>query len=341
MKKKVITFGEIMLRMSTVNNQRFSQAQYYSGVYGGAEANAAISLSNFGVDTYFITKIPNNPIAEGAVNYLKQYGVRTDYISRGGDRIGLYFMEPGVSMRPAHVVYDRANSSFSNAELNDFDFDKIFNDAKWFHITGITPALSENTAKLTEEALKVAKKNGVVTSFDINYRSKLWTSNRAKSVLSNLMQYVDVCFAGKLDSENLFGFEAYKNRCETDDYELEAAKFAAKQLIQNFNFKYVAGTLRTNYSCSDNALSAIIYNGSEFYKSKKYEIKIVDRVGGGDAFAAGLIYGFIEKMDFRDALEFATAAAALKHTIIGDANLVSVSEVFQLINSDGTLNIMR
>jgi 2-dehydro-3-deoxygluconokinase len=339
--KKVVTMGEIMLRLSTPKYERFVQSNSFDVVYGGGEANVAVSLANYGLNPYFVSKLPENPIGDSALNALRQFGVNTDYIARGGERVGIYFLETGASMRPSKVVYDRANSAIAEAELADFDFDEIFKDAEWFHFSGITPAISEQGTLLTEAALKAAKKHGVTVSVDLNYRKKLWTPERAKEVMSNLMQYVDVCIGNEEDAEKVLGFKPGKSDVTTGELELDGYKSIFKQMKEAFDFKYVVTTLRESYSASDNGWSALIYNGEEFYHSKKYDVRIVDRVGGGDSFAGGLIYGLVSGKDFKDALEFAVAASAMKHTIHGDFNQVTVDEVETLVGGDASGRVQR
>jgi 2-dehydro-3-deoxygluconokinase len=339
--KKVVTMGEIMLRLSTPKFERFVQADSFDVNYGGGEANVAVSLANYGFDAYFVSKLPDNPIGQSAVNSLKRYGVKTDYITRGGDRVGIYYLETGDSMRPSKVVYDRAHSAIAEAKIEDFDFDEIFKDAEWFHFSGITPAISKESAIITEEALKAAKRHNVTVSVDLNYRKKLWTEEEAKKVMTNLMQYVDVCIGNEEDAEKVLGFKPGNSDVTSGNLELEGYKDIFKQMKDQFGFKYVVSTLRESYSASDNGWSALIYDGNEFYRSKKYDIRIVDRVGGGDSFAGGLIYGLLAKDNFKDALEFAVGASALKHTIHGDFNLVTVDEVETLINGDASGRVQR
>ena len=327
MSKKVVTFGEIMLRLSPPNYKRFIQADSFDVTYGGGEANVAVSLANFGLDAYYITKLPNNPLGDAALSYLRQFGVKTDYIIRGGDRLGIYFLEIGAAQRPSKVVYDRANSSIAKAKIGDFDWDKIFKDAIWFHFTGITPALSDSASELTLEAVKKAKKNDVKVSCDLNYRGKLWSQEKANKVMTQLMDYVDVALGNEEDAEKIFGIKAPKSDVTSGKLSEEGYRFVAKELIKRFNFNLVAITLRESYSASDNGWSALIYDGKDFYTSTKYKIHIVDRVGGGDAFAGGLIYSLINGKETKEALEFAVAAACLKHTIPGDFNMVDADEV--------------
>ncbi len=339
--KKIVTLGEIMLRLSPQDKQRFVQANSFDVVYGGGEANVAVSLSNYGMDASFVTKLPDNPIGQSAINHLRQYGVHTDNIAIGGERVGIYYLEHGASMRPSKVVYDRAHSSIAEATAADFDFDAIFEGVDWFHFSGITPALSKEAAILTEEALKAAKRHNVTVSVDLNYRKKLWTPAEAKECMTNLMQYVDVCIGNEEDAEKVLGFKPGETDVTKGSLELDGYKSIFKQMQEEFDFKYVVTTLRESHSASDNGWSALIYNGEEFYQSKHYDIRIVDRVGGGDSFAGGLIYGLLASDDFKYALEFAVGASALKHTIFGDANLVTVDEVETLINGDASGRVQR
>lgn len=339
--KKVVTLGEIMLRLSTPGYKRFVQSDSFDVVYGGGEANVAVSLANYGYDAYFVSKLPKNEIGQAAINHLRRFGVNTDYIARGGERVGIYYLETGASMRPSKVIYDRAHSSISEADISDFDFDEIFKGADWFHFSGITPALSEKATLLTEEALKAAKRNNVTVSVDLNYRKKLWTPERAQQVMTNLMQYVDVCIGNEEDAHLTLGFKPGKTDVTSGELELAGYRDIFKQMVDKFGFKYVISSLRESYSASDNGWSACAYDGNEFYHSRKYDIRIVDRVGGGDSFASGVIYGLLEGKNFKDALEFGVAASALKHTIPGDFNLVTVAEVENLLKGDASGRVQR
>ena len=327
MNRKVVTFGEIMLRLSPPNYQRFIQTDLFDVTYGGGEANVSISMANFGLDSYYITKLPNSPIGDAALNHLRRFGVKVDYILRGGDRLGLYFLEIGAAQRPSKVIYDRAHSAIAEAKVGDFDWDQIFKDAEWFHFTGITPAISDTAAELTLEAVKKAKQSKVKVSCDLNYRGKLWRQEKANKVMSQLMEYVDIVLGNEEDAENIFGIKAPESDVTTGKLSEKDYRFVAEELIRRFDFELVAITLRESYSASDNGWSAMAYDGKHFYNSNKYRIHIVDRVGGGDAFAGGLIYSLINNEGLQDALEFAVAASCLKHTIPGDFNMISVDEV--------------
>ena len=340
---KVVTMGEIMLRLSTPGNEKFIQADEFDVCYGGGEANVAVSLAAYGHEE-FVTKVPQNPIGDCAVAALRKMNVETKNIARGGERLGIYFLETGSAMRASNVVYDRAHSSISTAEVADFDFDKIFKDCDWFHFTGITPAVSDKAAILTEEALKAAKRNGVKVSVDLNFRKKLWSSEKAQKVMSNLMQYVDICIGNEEDAEKVLGFKPENTDVTTGSLNLDGYKSIFEQMVAKYNFEYVVSSLRVSNSASDNGWSACIYNRDtkEFYHSREYRITpIVDRVGGGDSFAAGTICGFLDGKDFKEALEFGVAASALKHTIPGDFNLVSRSDVDALAGGDGSGRVQR
>ena len=341
---KIVTMGEIMLRLSTTNNEKFIQADEFDINYGGGEANVAVSLANYGHDADFVSALPKNPIGDAAIATLRKYNVGTKHISRSGERVGIYFLETGSAMRASNVVYDRAHSSISTAKVDEFDFDEIFKDADWFHFTGITPAVSDSAAELTEAALKAAKKAGVTVSVDLNFRKKLWSSEKAKRIMTNLMQYVDVCIGNEEDAEKVLGFKPGNTDVTAGELELNGYVDIFNQMCDQFKFKYVISSLRESFSASNNDWSACIMDGAtrEFYHSKKYHITpIVDRVGGGDSFAAGLICGLCDKKDFKSALEFAVSASALKHTIPGDFNLVTREDVEGLAGGDGSGRVQR
>ena len=341
---RVVTMGEIMLRLSNPNNEKFIQADEFDVCYGGGEANVAVSLANYGHDAAFVTKVPENPIGDCAVAALRKLNVDTKFIAKGGERLGIYFLESGSAMRASNVVYDRAHSSISTAEVSDFDFDEIFKDADWFHFTGITPAVSDAAAELTEAALKAAKAHGVKVSVDLNFRKKLWSSEKAQKVMSNLMQYVDVCIGNEEDAEKVLGFKPGNTDVTGGNLELDGYKDIFRQMVEKFNFEYVISSLRVSHSASDNGWSACIYSRDtkEFYHSREYRIRpIVDRVGGGDSFAGGTICGFLDGKNFKEALEFGVAASALKHTIPGDFNLVSRADVEALAGGDGSGRVQR
>lgn len=341
MKKKIVTLGEIMLRLSPQGQTRFVQAENLNVVYGGGEANVALSCANYGHDAYFVSRVPAHEIGQAAVNHLRRYGVKTDFIVRGGDRLGIYYLESGASMRPSKVIYDRANSSIAEAKPSDFDFDKIMEDADWFHWSGITPALSAEASELTRLACEAAKRHNVTVSVDLNFRKKLWTSAQAQKVMRPLMKYVDVCIGNEEDAALCLGFVPDAN-VEAGETGAEGYKGIFKQMREEFNFTYVVSTLRESFSATHNGWKAMIYNGKEFYLSKRYDIDpIIDRVGGGDSFAGGLIHGLLVKDNQGTALEFAVAASALKHTINGDSNLASIEEVEALAGGDASGRVQR
>lgn len=341
---KVVTFGEIMLRLSTPGFSRFVQAGQFDATYGGGEANVAVALAGYGLDSYFLSRLPENEIGEAALQSVRRYGVDTRYIIRGGDRLGIYFLETGASQRPSKVIYDRAGSAVSEMEAAMADWDEIFEEKDWFHWTGITPALGEKPAKALVAACKAAKKAGATVSCDLNFRSKLWTEKEAQAVMNPLMEYVDVCIANEEDAQKSLGFEAGSTAVEEADLD-EAGYFQlARELKKTYDFQRVAITLRESFSASMNGWSAVLHDdheSSDPVRSTRYEINIVDRVGGGDSFASGLIYGLLNKENSREALEFAVAASCLKHTIPGDFNLVRVDEVEKLVKSGGSGRVER
>ena len=338
---KIITFGEIMLRLQPPEHLRFLQCEQYQALYGGGEANVAVSLANFGEDVEFVTKLPTHDIGQGAVNSLRRYGVGTGKIVRGGDRVGIYYIEKGASQRPSKVIYDRAGSSLAQAVPGDFDWEAIFKGADWFHFTGITPAVGGHLPQICAAACKAARKHGVTVSCDLNYRKKLWSHEEAKKTMTALAEFVDVCIANEEDAKDVFGIEAEKTNIDGGKLNHDGYKDVAEQLAKRFGFQTVAITLRVSHSASDNSWAGLLHDGREHYLSKSYPVHIVDRVGGGDSFAAGLIYSLRKGMQGTDALEFATAASCLKHTIEGDFNMVTVDEVNSLRNGDGSGRVQR
>lgn len=341
MAKKVITLGEIMLRLAPEGYYRFVQADTFGATYGGGEANVAVSLANYGFDAKFITKLPAHEIGQAAVNALRKYGVDTSHIARGGDRVGIYFLEKGASQRPSKVIYDRAGSSMATASPADFNWDEIFAGAEWFHFTGITPALNDEVAAICLDACKAAKAAGVKISCDLNYRNKLWPKEKAGEVMSELCKYVDVCIANEEDAADVFGIKAADTDVTKGAVNHEGYKDVAKQLAERFGFEKVAITLRESLSANDNNWSAMLYDGTDYFFSKKYKMHIVDRVGGGDSFGGGLICALLNGYDSQGAIEFAVAASCLKHSIEGDFNMVSMEEVQKLAEGDGSGRVQR
>ncbi len=338
---KVVTFGEVMLRLAPENYLRFVQSEKYEATFGGAEANVAVSLANYGVDAAFVTKLPAHEIGQAAVNSLRKFGVDTTKIVRGGDRVGIYYCEKGASQRPSKVIYDRAYSSIATAKKEDFDWDKIFDGVEWFHFTGITPALSDETAEITLEACKKAKEKGITISCDLNFRKKLWSKEKAGKVMGEVCKYVDYCIANEEDAKDVFGIEADNTDINTGKLDRNGYISVAKKLTERFNFKGVAITLRESLSANDNNWSAMFYTNGEAVFSKKYAMHIVDRVGGGDSFGGGLIYSLLNGYDAQKAIEFAVAASCLKHSIEGDYNMVSVSEVEALAKGNASGRVQR
>lgn len=340
-KDKIVTLGEIMLRLTPPGNERFLQASAFDAVFGGGEANVAVSLSQFGHPTCYVTKLPRHEIGQMAVNALRRMGVDTSCIVRGGDRVGIYYQETGACMRPSKVVYDRAHSAIAEAHADEFDFDAIMTDARWFHWSGITPALSDKAATIVEKACEAAHRHGVTVSCDLNFRAKLWTPEQAQKVMRPLMRYVDVCIGNEEDAKMCLGYQpdADIRQGHTD---AEGYKHIFKAMQADFGFQYVASTLRESLSASHNGWKALLYDGQTFYESRHYDIMpIIDRVGAGDSFSAGLIHGLLSGKTPQQALEFAVAASALKHTIPGDFNMVSTEEVEQLAGGDASGRVVR
>ena len=340
---KIVTFGELMLRLQPNNYERFVQASQVEFTFGGGEANVAVSLANYGMDASFVTKLPAHAIGQAAVNSLRRYGVDTSKIVRGGDRVGIYFNEKGASQRGSVCIYDRANSAIAKASASDFDWDAIFEGVDWFHFTGITPALGGELVQICKEACAAAKAKGVKISCDLNYRGKLWTRAEAREAMTELCKYVDVCISNEEDAKDVFGIEAEATDIYGGKLNREGYQSVAKQLADKFGFEKVAITLRESYSASMNGWSGMLYDAKtgEYCFSKKYELTIIDRVGGGDSFGGGLIYSILSGKDTQAAIEFAVAASALKHTIGGDYNMVSVAEVEKLAGGDGSGRIQR
>ncbi len=338
---KVVTFGEIMLRLAPEGYLRFVQADRFEIVLGGGEANVSVSLANYGLESVFVSKLPKHEIGQMAVNALRRYGVDTSNVARGGERVGIYYCEKGASQRPSKVIYDRAHSSIYTAVSEDFDWDKIFEGADWFHFTGITPALNPSVAALCLEACKAAKARGVTVSCDLNYRKKLWTREEARATMTGLMEYVDVCISNEEDAHDVFGIDAEGTDIDGGKLNHEGYKSVARQLAERFGFKKVAITLRSSISANDNDWAALLYDGENYCFSKSYHMHIVDRVGGGDSFGAGLIYSTLMGYSTQDSIEFAVAASCLKHSIEGDFNQVSVDEVKALAGGSGSGRVQR
>ena len=341
MSKKIITFGELMLRLAPPGYYRFTQADSLLATYGGGEANVAVSLANYGFDVSFVSKLPAHEIGQGAVNSLRRFGVDTSHIVRGGERIGVYYLEKGASQRPSKVIYDRTGSAIATATAADFDWRRIFEGVEWFHFTGITPALNDNLAAICLEACKVAKNAGITISCDLNYRKKLWTREKAGEVMAKLCKYVDVCIANEEDAADVFGIHAADTDVTAGTVNHDGYKEVAIELARRFGISKVAITLRESLSANDNNWSAMLYDGTDFYFSKTYNMHIVDRVGGGDSFGGGLICATLHGFDPQATIEFAVAASCLKHSVEGDYNMVSMDEVLALAGGDASGRVQR
>ncbi len=339
----VLSFGEILLRLSAPGYNRLFQKDSLDATFCGGEANVAVSLSNFGINSYFLTKLPDSDVGRAAVNSLRYFGVVTSKIIYGKGRMGLYYLEKGASQRPSKVIYDREYSAVSLADSDDFNWDEIFDGIDWFHWTGINPALSDNLARICLEACKAAKAKNITVSCDLNYRKKLWSSEKAREVMTSLMPYVDVCIANEEDAEKVLGIKAPDNDVESGKLNHSGYEFVAKEICGRYGCGYAAVTLRESYSASRNGWSAMLYDSNEnkAYFSNKYDIQIIDRVGGGDSFTAGIIYSLITGKGNQEAVEFAAAASCLKHTIEGDFNRTSAEDVENLLKSGGNGRVLR
>ena len=338
---KVITFGEIMMRLNPPGYLRFLQTSTFEATYAGGEANVAVSLANYKNDVAFVSKVPEHEIGQNAVNALRHYGVDTSMMLRGGPRLGVYYCEKGASQRGSKVIYDRAGSSISLAARDEFDWDRIFDGADWFHFTGITPALGGQMPEVCLDACKAAKAKGITVSCDLNYRGKLWSREKAGEVMARLMPYVDICIANEEDAKDVFGIAAENTDINSGKLDREGYISVARQLTERFRFKAVAITLRGSISASENNWSGMLYVNGEAFFARNYLIKLVDRVGGGDSFAAGLIYGLSHYEDPEKAINFAVANSAFKHTIPGDYNHASVKEVEGLMGGNTTGRVQR
>lgn len=339
--KKVVGFGDFLVSLAPSGYQRFVQADHFDVFYTGAEANVCASLSRFGLETEFVTRLPENDIADTAIANLRKYGIGTAQIVRGGDRMGVIYTEKGASQRPSKVVYDRKHSAICEADAQAFDWEAILSGANWFHFTGITAALSDTLPAACLAACQAAKRLGVTVSCDLNYRKNLWSTEKAGAVMRQLLPYVDVLIANEEDVEKVLGIKAGDSDVTSGKLNRSGYSQVAAQLSQEFGLRYVATTLRKSISASDNEWSAMLYHNGHTLFSKTYPVHIVNRVGGGDSFSGGLIYSLLSGYDDQTALEFATAASCLKHSIEGDYNLVSVPEVLTLMSGDGSGRVQR
>jgi len=338
---KVVTFGEVMLRLATPGFLRLNQTSVLEMTFGGGEANVAVSLALLGEEAAFVTRLPKNDVGEACIQKLRGLGVDTRKILRGGDRVGIYFLETGASQRASTVTYDRAHSAISEIDPAELKWDEILKGADWFHFTGITPALSDKAAQASLEGARAAKKLGLTVSCDLNFRKKLWSSEKAGKVMAGLMEHVDICIANEEDAEKVFGIKAAGTEVTEGKIDHDRYVTVAKKLTERFKFKGVAITLRESFSATHNGWSALYYTGGKDHFSKRYDIQIVDRVGGGDSFAAGLIYALGKKKSAAEAIQFAAAASCLKHTINGDFNLARLSEIEALLAGDGSGRVQR
>lgn len=339
--KKVVGFGELLLRLDTCRHQRFVQAREFEAFYTGAEANTCVSLANFGIEAFVVSKVPANDIGQACLNFLKGYGLNTDYVQRGGDRLGLFYLETGASQRPSKVIYDRANSAITTLKKGEIDWQTVLQDKDWFHFSGTAPALGETMPAVVTEACQAAKQMGLTVSCDLNYRKKLWSREKAQQVMTALMAYVDVLLCNEEDAEMVFGIKAEGVDVQSGSLDVAKYKNVARQLHQRFGCKYVAITLRESISATINNWSGMLYDGQELYHSRRYNMHVIDRVGGGDSFGGGLIYGLLAGLSMPDVVEFAAAASCLKHTIPGDFNLVSLEEVKTLMGGDASGRVQR
>ncbi len=340
---RVVTFGEIMLRLSPPGFERFFQSPVLGATFGGGEANVAVSLAHFGLDSSFVTRLPKHAIGDAALKAVRAEGVHTAFIQRGGGRVGIYFAEAGASQRASTVVYDRAHSSIAEMQPGSVDWAKVFDGADWFHVTGITPALGPSAAACTREAVEAAKAAGARVSVDLNYRKKLWSEAQAQATMRPLMKWVDVVVANEEDIQSVLGLHVPDTDVTSGQLNLAGYRQVAEQLTREFGPSIVAITLRESLSASDNGWSAALWDAraDAFHHSQHYTVRLVDRIGGGDSFAAGLIYGLVTGRAPEDALRFAVAASALKQTIPGDFNRVSVAEVDTLARGDASGRVQR
>jgi 2-dehydro-3-deoxygluconokinase len=340
--KKAVFFGELMMRLATKQYERIVQAREMEVDYTGAEANVGVSLVNYGLEAYIVSAVPDNPVGQACINAMRQYGLNVDNVKRLGYRLGIYFVETGAAQRPSTFLYNRKGSSITELRKGDFDWDEIFRGKDWFHFTGITPALADSVAALTQEAAIAAKRNGLTVSCDLNYRKKLWPLDKAERVMTDLMGCVDVLFTNEEEAEMMFGIRARDTDVHAGVLSAEGYDDVARQLLERFNLRYAVITLRESISATVNNWAGMFYEGKQFYHSRKYHIDhIVDRIGGGDAFSGGFIYGILTGMPPQETLEFATAASCLKHTIHRDFNLATIDEVKALAQGEGSGRIQR
>ena len=340
--KKMVLFGELMMRLSTKRHERLVQAREFDVLYSGAEANLGVALAAYGVESYMVSAVPDNAVGEACLNYMRQYQLNLEHVQRKGSRLGIYFVETGASQRPSTFLYNRTGSSITELRSGDIDWDEVFKGKDWFHFTGITPALADSVAELTKEAVSAARKRGLMVSCDLNFRRKLWSREKARRVLTELMEGVTVLFTNEEEAATIFGIAARDSNVKAGKVNRHGYEDVAAQLQEKFDLKYVSISLRESISATVNGWSGMLYDGKKFHTSRNYHMDyIVDRVGGGDAFSAGIIYGILTKQDLQETVEFGAAAGCLKHSIHGDFNLVSFDEILALMQGDGSGRIQR
>lgn len=340
-KPRVVAFGEIMLRLSPPGHERFQSAKLFEAAYGGAEANVAVTLANLGISSRFVTALPTHEVGQAAVNAVRAFGVDTSYVLRTGERVGIYYLEQGASQRGSNVIYDRAGSSIAGIDAGVFDWDAIFAGAEWFHFSGITPALSPGCARAVKEAAVAAKGLGLTVSCDLNYRKKLWTKQQAMETMEALMAHVDLCMANEEDAEVVFGIRAEGTHVEAGQLDQGRYEAVAKEMSRRFGFRGVAISLRESFTASRNGWSGMLFAEGHSSYSRRYEIDIVDRIGAGDSFAAGVIYGLLSKRSPQETVEFAAAAGCLAHSVPGDFGIFSEPEITALLSGDGSGRVKR
>ena len=340
--KKVVLFGELMMRLSTPRHERIVQARQFDVLYSGAEANLGVGLIALGIDSYIVSSVPDNAVGEACLAYMRQFKLNLDHVKRNGFRLGIYYVETGASQRPSTFLYNRKGSSITELKPGDFDWDAIFRGKYWFHFTGITPALADSVAAIAREACAAAKKRGLTVSCDLNFRSKLWSKEKAREVMTGLMEYVDVLFTNEEEAATVFGIAARESDVKTGALDRHGYEDVAAQLKEKFSLKYVSISLRGSKSATVNDWSGMLYDGKKAYVSRTYHIDhIVDRIGGGDAYSAGIVYGLLTGQDLQETVEFAAAAGCLKHSIHGDFNMVSFDEIQALVQGDGSGRVQR
>lgn len=340
--KNVVLFGELMMRLSTKRHERLVQAREFDVIYSGAEANLGVALTHFGVPCHMVSSVPDNAVGQACLNYMRQFGLNLDQVKTNGYRLGIYYVETGAAQRPSTFLYNRQGSSITELKQADFDWDQIFDGKHWFHVTGITPALADSVAQITKDACATAKEKGLTVSCDLNFRRKLWSKEKARQVMTSLMEYVDVLFTNEEEAATVFGIEARGSDVHAGKISRQGYEDVALQLYERFHLQHVSISLRESLSATANDWSGMLYDGKRFYTSRKYHIDyIVDRIGGGDAYSSGIIYGLLTGQDLQETVEFAAAAGCLKHSIHGDFNLVSFEEVLALMGGDGSGRVQR